>query len=353
MILFVGSEDVGYMVKQVTGEDVVYTGTIEHVDQIEERIFEAPYSVVIIDIAQFADFPDKISDEIYKLWSAYGRSFIFWAKGFSPQSELVSRLIRDGFGFFVMSAFPGQQKDELIRCLRFEATVNPPEPQITEELNKKDLPKNQKKVITIAVAGSCHRIGATTQAIQVCKYLQLKGHKPCYIAIDEPDIKMWDEIYEHETAPDDAMLHRVTIFNLDMYTDANRIVEIREMDYDYLVYDVGCIADDNFNTNTFLDKDIRIIVGGIAPKEMASMQRAYDNVLSKDTYYIFSFVSEDQQSDVLDMQGYLFEKTGFSGYTPDPFVYSGKSNQLYDKIIAAKEVKNKTKKSGLFGRKRK
>ena len=78
MILFVGSEDVGYMVKQVTGEDVVYTGTIEHVDQIEERIFEVPYSVVIIDIAQFADFPDKISDEIYKLWSAYGRSFIFW-----------------------------------------------------------------------------------------------------------------------------------------------------------------------------------------------------------------------------------------------------------------------------------
>ena len=353
MILFVGSQDVGYMVSQVSQEEVKYTGTISTVDEIENELFKMPYSKVIINLGQLLDSPVKLQAEIRKLWHAYGKPIIFYAIGFSEQSDIIRRLIEDGFAFFVLSSFPGHQREELMKCLRMEPTVQPiTGEEITVDLSKTDVGKEiEKKVLTIGVTGCCKRIGTTTQAIQICKYLQLKGHNPCYVAYDEPDIQDWAEIYDRQENDDDEEYSRITLFNLDMYTDPLKLPLIRALDYDAIVYDFNCISDSDFQMLPFLQNDIRIVVGGISPKEMVGMQAAYNTVLSSGTYFLFSFVPEENHKDVLDMQAQLAPQTGFAPYTPDPFTYTSKATAFFDKIIKASTLK-KPKKTGLFKRKK-
>lgn len=204
------------------------------------------------------------------------------------------------------------------------------------------------KQTIISVAGCCNRIGATTQALQIVKYLQFLGHRAAYIQLnDSTYVQMAANLYSAEDI--DSVLGRVTLNGVDLYSNPNKIAEIRAMDYEYLVYDFGSYSDKNFNMIQFLEKDVRIIVGGDSPYELSAMQDVFRSpILQNSTYYIFSFVHENDFKDIKELMEDKAEMTFFAKYTPDPFVYTSDSNDLYDKIIGAINTVEPQKKKGMF-----
>lgn len=339
MILFCGLPNVGHFVAEIAGvdeSDIKYTGNISHVADLEAIILECPYTNIMIDITKFTDMPDTVCSEICRIQQVCNTPFIFFALGYSEQSELVSRLIEHDFYYFILDPRPTEAKNQLKTALNGYATVTKLESSPAEDIATDAQTDGTLTVKSIGVAGCCHRIGTTTQALQICKYLQLKQHRPCYINLSSgKDIEIWREILSDiENTKEDDLLHRLRYANIDMYASAEFIADIKAMDYDYLVYDFGDIHNDRFNMIQFMEKDIRIIVSGIKPAEMYAMQDVYNAIAGKTAYYIFSFISDADKKDVLDMQSVLAERTQFASWAPDPFVYTSKSTPIYDSILS-------------------
>lgn len=147
----------------------------------------------------------------------------------------------------------------------------------------------------------------------------------------------------------DRSLGRVTLNGTDLYSKPDQIAEIRGMGYEYLVYDFGSFSSKSFNLIQFLEKDIRIIVGGDSPHELGAMQDVFRSpILQNSTYYIFSFVHENDFQEIRGLMEDKADMTFFAKYTPDPFVYTSDSNDLYDKIIGATNTVEPQKKKGMF-----
>ena len=350
MILFVGTQESGYYVPELTGDEVRYTDSVYHVSELQDSILHQQYQRIIIDIKNFTDSADEVAAALSRLQKAVTTRFIFFALGHSAKTTIVSALMQEGFVYFVFGPTINKAKEQLRACLNGYATVEPIE---EENVEKKETAKpiSDSGIKSIAVAGCCHRIGTTTQAIQICKYLLSKGKNPCYITVCEDKAAAWRAPLGLEVTKDDEAYSRTRIFNVDMYDDPNMIAKIKSLGYDYLVYDFGSIGDENFSTSQYLEKDIRIIVSGVKPGEIDGMRKVYDSLLSDSTYYIFSFVSDDTKDSILELQGKLAEKTKFAIYAPDPFVFINKSINIYQDIINI-EGTPKQKKRGFFGRKK-
>lgn len=71
-------------------------------------------------------------------------------------------------------------------------------------------------------------------------------------------------------------------------------------------------------------------------------------ILQNSTYYIFSFVHENDFQEIRGLMEDKADMTFFAKYTPDPFVYTSDSNDLYDKIIGATNTVEPQKKKGMF-----
>lgn len=352
MILFVGTEGVGGYVPEVTGEQVKFTGSHNHINEIGELLLEQEYSHIIIDLKQFIDPAEKIATELARMQKVIDEPFIFYALGKSQKSDIVNELLKRDFVLFVTSSVPGIANQELRTALNGYATITPPTvaPTMEELVKAVEQPKKDDNIKSVGVVGCCSRIGTTTQALQVVKYLISKGKKACYIAMDGSDITEWANIFGVERSKDDLNLDRVRIKGVDMYNDPKKLALIKSMDYDYLVFDFGDIHRETFSMIQFIERDIRIAVSGVKPVEMNGMKAIYEPPLADATMYLFSFVSDDTKRSILKLQGPMAEKTFFAPYSPDPFVFTSKSGSVLGDLFDAAKIKDKKKKKkGLFG----
>jgi len=199
--------------------------------------------------------------------------------------------------------------------------------------------------------GVCSRIGTTTQALQIVKYLQTKGKKACYLSMTGVPLTEWKELFGgEETDKADVELSRIRVRGVDMFFDPAKILKIEAEGYQYIVYEYGSLSNTKQNSQTeAMSKDIRIVVAGIKPGETEGLEKVFSSMVGNATYYIFSFVPESEKQNVLKNQGSMAEKTVFAAYTPDPFQLNLKTP--YEKVIrAVKEQKTDKKKFRLFGR---
>jgi hypothetical protein len=189
----------------------------------------------------------------------------------------------------------------------------------------------RKESQTIAVAGCLDRIGTTTQAIQMVKYLNLMGYRACYIEVNRSGyVERVPESYRNIKV--DKRTKRIICDNVDMFRQQN-IAVVNKMDYEFLVKDYGAVTESSFEKISYLEQDFRIICGGIKPNEF---HKVYD-VLVDDIYeatgYIFSFVPNANREATL---GFMEEKgdcTFFADYVPDAFTYSSTANNIYRTLL--------------------
>lgn len=351
-VLFVGSLQKGYFIEET--HDVKYTG--EHLtitEQMSEILSAEKYSCIVIDISQFSQLHSELVSEIIKIRTAKNCRIVIMAIGFSSKSLLIKQLRENGFEYYIFSPILSHQKKEFADAFAGVPTVfNDDElNEYAPGINSAPAPE-KKKIITIAVVGAGSRIGTTTQAIQMVKYLLLNGFTAAYIEMNNNHyVERLKRLYSVSEGEEE--IGKVTYQSVDMFYKKEKIADILKLEYDYLIYDFGAFEDKAFNLINFLEKDISVIVGGVKPNEIDNITDLISKTLINDVFYIFSFSHISEHPDVLDLMDDKAQKTSFAIYSPDPFLYSADCNVIYEKIIPLKtSAGTHKKKSKKFFRKR-
>lgn len=343
MIIFIGAKDRGYFVREVAAlrkeglEFVEQSLTIRtQINDILNRTGDA----YLFDIEQYVDPAIEVADEIKRIKRAKNCTVVIYAPGYDRKSKIVQELMYQGIKYFVFSANTSEARDELERCL--SGYYIEPEP---EELKELEIQEEKQRDIKIGITGASARIGTTTLALQFVKYLQMKGHKACYIEVNATDF-----IQQHERAFNvvhDSYLGKVTFEGVDMYYKQENLLDVLKQDYDFFVYDFGTYMDTDFNKTSFLEKDVRVFVMGSKASEIAQTNAVIRNEFYTDVDYVFNFISEREQAELLEYMEEKAERTYFTGYTPDQFEYV--PNKLFEKILPVTDISEPVeKKKGIF-----
>lgn len=351
-MIFVGHQNNAYLAAEVAKEYGLEFELVQENYNIKEQInqimMQRTNDYIIYDISQYINEAEEIAEQIYRISKAKSSVVIIYAPGYVVESKLIKELYRYGFVNFVLSVIPTDIKDDIVKCMNGYYTANPiPEIDVIREGVEKDL-QNTKKVRTIAVAGCCSRIGTTTQAMQIIKYIQLLGYKACYIQMNS---NKYVELIREYNDPVyyDEDLEWVGYMNVDMFYNINRINEYLALDYDFYIYDFGVYNAIDFNKVSYLEKDIKIFVGGIKPNEIENMNAVFSNAFYKDVLFIYSFVPENERKDILQLMDEKADSTYFADYAPDMFTL--KKYDIYKKMINLEEQKKQIKSKRLFRKK--
>ncbi|HCA33554.1 MAG TPA: hypothetical protein DEP00_00095 [Lachnospiraceae bacterium] len=361
MILVLDNWNQAFYLSEVTNEQVVKKACPDHFKDMVNYCFQTKegeeppkYSTIIINLKNATDNAADIAEEMKRLRIAGNAQLIFFCIGMREQSEVVQELQKAGFYQFVLSTVAGKAKEQLQMAMAGYSTLGVEKQAEIEEKKEEEKVKVQENGLrprTIAVMGVCSRIGTTTQALQIVKYLQTKGKKACYLSMTGVPLTEWKELFGgEETDKADVELSRIRVRGVDMFFDPAKILKIEAEGYQYIVYEYGSLSNTKQNSQTeAMSKDIRIVVAGIKPGETEGLEKVFSSMVGNATYYIFSFVPESEKQNVLKNQGSMAEKTVFAAYTPDPFQLNLKTP--YEKVIrAVKEQKTDKKKFRLFGR---
>ena len=309
MILFVGEQDKGWFIPETAekkNEKCEYSGFVSSLEELSKRILQGSFSAVILHLPSLVimDY-QNIGKFCKNLMIANGNiQIIVMAEGYNINSQIVQAAIAAGVRFFMLGINTSMLKNELIDALDGKTNIEAVFEQLPTE-DQRDRKKNEIESSfaasrTIAVAGSQHRIGTTTQALQIVKHLILEGHTACYIQLNSSDKK--------------------------------------------------------FTLVQFLEKDIRIAVCGSKANELPYIQSVLELINTSTAEYIFSFTGEADRKDISELMEDKQKHTFFSGYIPDPFSYNPSSKDIYSAIIKPEkptETKTSKHRFRLFGRRKK
>lgn len=358
MIFFVGEIEKGYFVEEVASSlnmQCFFSGSVGHLANVKDKIVKGTYEHIVVDCEQLIDDYSVIANDLQGIATVTNANIIICAIGYSAKSELVQELYKSGFRNFIIATSLSAQKEQTNNCIQninyiFDDNIIIDSEQKSEQqLNTTKLVKPQKNITKISFAGSCLRIGTTTQALQFIKYLQYLGFKACYIEENGNGfVQNLINYFEYQNI--DEELGKVTYENVDLFYKPENISQILKQDYDYFIYDYGTCSENRFNAFSFAEKDIKIVVCGSKANEILSTNKAIDIMYKKDVFYIFSFCHESEKNDILELMVKKQDKTLFANYSPDPFTYSSSSNSIYSKIIAPKAKTTVKKKKGFFRR---
>lgn len=355
-MVFVGNIDRGYFIEEYCKKRKIPFFLIEPKINIETQVNEIleyqKQDYTIFDIEQYIDEPKVLAEWIGKICSTNCSSPIIFAPGYRTYASVITALADSGVKYFVFSSTLSDMKDEFEKCLNGFYDANPIE--IITELQEEE--EKEQKIIqsskSIAIAGACNRIGTTTVAMQFVKWLQFLGKKVCYIHMNNTDyingLQTWYEV-EHE----DKELGCVTYQGVDHFYKMEKIKDIMQKGYEYLVYDYGCYFSTDFNRVSFLEKDTQVFVVGIDQSEMQHTRNIIDSAFYDSVNYIFNFTAETDRNVICEMMDDKADKTFFIEYVPEKYVYV--PNDIFSRILPEHEdveVKNSKKKKGFFKRRK-
>lgn len=361
MIIFVGTKERGFFCEDVATKIGTTCEYIEANIHIENQLkdimdYKEKCEYLIFDIEQYADDSKMIIDWILKIRDAVNAKIIIYAVSYSPQSELVSGLYENGIKNYIFSSYLSDMKEDLELCIngyyenfgyeeKRDITFSSEEQQSEEVENKRTLTK------TIGIAGSIKRMGTTTQALQIVKYLLFKGYKAAYYEMNNHKFVLSVAEAYSDVSKDDVD-GLVKYQSVDMYYKADKLKEVQNKDYDFIVYDFGVYSDHDFNKVSFLEKDIQIFVVGSKPDEFSKTYNVIKNNFYNNVFYIFNFTSDTEKKDLLELMEDKSEYTFFADTAKDPFTFG--NPEIYEKMIPLSSVKEeKVEKRGFFRRRNK
>lgn len=331
MIVYVGNEERGYFLLEMAAKQEIH---VEFVDsnsdinmQVNPILRYSECRHMIFDLEQYMNDYDEIARAIRSIQNVNGANAIILASGYLPRANIIVNLRNEGFCNFILGTETADIIDQLQKCMNGYYENNPELLQVAEKSMPAVNVSNNYKLI--GIAGACHRMGTTTQAIQIVKYLQHKGYKACYIQMNNSSylncLKEWMSVEV------DEKIGKILFQDMDLFYKKEYIYDILKLGYEFYVYDYGCYTDTDFNKTSFLEKDFRIFVCGSSAIEMDATLNLIQNIFYHDVTYIFNLVAVSEQDDLLEMMEDKAQKTFFSEYTPDAFILQ--NPEFYEKII--------------------
>lgn len=352
MLVYVGNTEKGYWTEDVAkkhGWQVKYIKSSLHIeDQVNDILSCEGCKVIVYDIGQYATPAKEIAEVIKKIQLANQALPVMDATDINRQSDLIMHLNYQGIFTCVFCDRLADKKEELEACIAGKRTRPDMGQNFEDEVEISQKNNDIANAKTIGVVGAIKRMGTTTQAIQLVKYLIYSGYKACYIEMNE---HKWVEAYEDVEV--DPMNGKATYRGIDMYYKMEKLPDILQQDYDYYIYDYGVYDDRGFNKISFLEKNIQISVVGVKPGEFEKTYMLIENNFYQKMAYIFNFTSEDreEQDDILELMGDKRDSTFFAKDCRDPFKLT--HLELYRDILddpEQKKEKKAKKKKGFFRR---
>lgn len=357
MILFIGSEEKGYFVREIAGKHGWESAFVEPELDIEKQVPEIlryqGAKLVVYDIGQYGIPGREIADVICRIKKANNAKPVIYAEGYHPQMSIIMELAYQGIEQFIFGSMLAEKKEELEQCIRGTRTLLEYDMKVEEKAEAGAEAGTTAR--TIAVAGAVPRMGTTTQAIQFVKYLLLKGYRACYIELNGHGwVKELREAYAGVEVEEG--IGRATYADVDMYDKPEKLPEVLRKGYDFYVYDYGVYSERGFNKVSFLEKDFQVFTVGTKPGEFMKTYELIENNFYNQVSYIFSFIQEDEEErqDTYDLMQEKRSATYFATDCRDPFRFSG--SDIYERMLPLETVrkdKAPVKKRGLFGRKEK
>lgn len=350
-MLFVGKQEKGFFVEEFAEKlnmPFAYVETSAHIEpQINSILRHGAQNYIVFDVDQYIDSAELIAEQIERICRANNSAPIIFASGYLLESEMIGAMVERGYKYFILSGNLAGMKDQLEKCVNgFYDANGMEELQIVRLERQKEEEKKNIKGKLIGVVGACKRIGTTTHAMQIVRYLQLKGYKACYVQMNSTDyVKNMMEWYVLEEK--DEKLGKITYSGIDHYYDANKIQEVLRLDYDYFVYDYGITSDVDFNRISFMEKDIRIFVLGTEPTELPYTYEVVRSLFYDDVHYIFNFTSVNDKEDLEELMEEKMSVSYISEFIPDKYIYV--PTTIYEAILPVEDISDTATESGKKG----
>ncbi len=384
-ILFIGDRVSGYFAEEYSsargfdyynvpaiGNDIKKT-TNDILNLVREK--QCRGCILIYDVDAYINDAQVIANEIAATAKTFDARPIAYLPSFLPESEMARALISCGIKSFVFSGSSSDLKEQLDRNISGYFDANGRK-EIEEIVRRQE---EARALIldfqTIGIAGTQHRIGATTQAIQIVKYLQYKGHSACYIELNSN--KYIDanarsgsirnlSLVEKYALFGDRVNEKVIFGGVDMFTGQAGLSDSLKQTYEYFVFDYGSVTDQDFDRTAFAKDDVRIFVGGCKPTEMDNLETMLSIPFYADANVMISFAPEGDQAQILKLIADVRNNAGknearpvmLCPYCPDPFVFT--QPEAYESFLKIEmtpekeqEILSQKKGWGIFRRKEK
>lgn len=297
---------------------------------------------------------NDIITTIEKMRRFYEIRIIFIMEGATKGNTLLGRLFYLGIYNFITATNDILFREELIKTLSPKGMnfANSAKFKLDNNFfaingNSKIVKENYIKVkqkVTIAVCSSERHMGATTQAINITKYLsQLPNINVCYIENNKNNsiIQIYNASNKEEVNYYEES-GKIEYQGIEMYMKSS-ISEIVNDKYDFLVFDFGSMQDMNDSEVTnFLTKDIKFIVSGTKAWELPGLFECFEKIGNdKNINFIFNFTKNEDKQFFKNNMGDFKENTIFSEYIEDPFIVANKLyfERIFNPFILNTDIK--------------
>ena len=172
----------------------------------------------------------------------------------------------------------------------------------------------------IHIAGVMPRIGATTLALQMVRFLrETGGYDACYVEMSRQNY-IWGAAQIYSGTLIDRATGKTTCLGVPMFP-SERMEALREgkTAYDFIIVDFGNLSDTAFNKHQFIGGDCGILVCGNKPNEVFRTEDAIKDSMLEDALTVFNFTDPSDQDEIRLMMERRGATTDFMPYIPDPF----------------------------------
>lgn len=354
-LLFLGEQKNSYFIKEAANQygcEIEISGYVVSSTSMVDRALVDNYDYILIDVSGLLISPLDLKECIEQILIGSQARVAVMGQGMSMTTAIIQAAVEAGIHNVLLSVYPREISEDCIEFLSGNSNIETKKDQMNntvyDEVKIMPFAKINIERTTIGVAGTIERIGVTTQAIQLCKWLKMKGKNVCYIQMNDSGYVENLKVFYENVVVDEPQ-GCVSYENVEMYYDKARIDEILNRNYDFYVYDYGTITNEYFQKTSFFEKNYKIVVTGTKPTELNSFNQCIEELYHKHIHYVFSFVSEGDRENVMEMMSDKNKYSYLAGVTLDMFSLNSDNISNFEKIIPLEEeVEEEPEKKGLF-----
>lgn len=321
-IIFIGNASNGYFAKEVAeAKGLKYTHIdisgyiIKNTAKILLETSGKDIQTIIFDIDCFIDEAEILAKEIRNIANALNFMPIAYMPGYSPKSEIGKALINNNIKNFIIAGGVSDLKEQLIKILTgyFENNGRKEIDEVEEEI---EADKAKRDVKTVGIAGMQNRVGTTTIAIQLVKYLILKGYNACYVEMNNHtykslvginkinrDLTYVEKFLSLSEKSEEPFIQE----SVPMFLGMDKLSKVDNV-YDYIIFDYGSIREHSFDKNAFMKDDKQIIVAGAKIQEIDYLKIFLENTKYTKADLIMTFTDMEIQSNAISFLNMIKEK---------------------------------------------
>ena len=366
-ILYIGDTGTSFIfqriAEQANAELVPYSAITATKDQIIDKALSESFEMIILNAPECYDVKSEtisIIETILNSVNTNNTKVVLMAPGYDSKSHLVVAAAQKGVRYFIISKSASDMIEEFKTAKAGISNIPIDVYQIQNPTIKEEFVSAAEKFssVEIAVGGVMPRIGTTTIAIQLIKFLHSEGKTACYVDLSNTDYMELATNY-YDTEKHEKDLHKFNLAGVDIYTNVTQeiLYQIHVRNYNFIIYDTGSLLKNNVNTSDFLRKSIKLLCTGNKPNENKALNNVANTLYNTKINYIYSFVPDDEIEDIRDELKKWFGCTCyFAPYIPDAFSLNNESRAMFKAILSEyfpeEEPEEIPKKKGFFERRR-